>query len=190
MSLTVCIPVHYSHELQYNRLAHEIASYSKGYDVHILKHSNRGEKPIGHIRQQMLEQVTTPYVTFIDADDRIHQHYFKWVFKGIETGAKGIGFKGQITTNGRNPFEFIHSMKYISWHDKVVNKKKVYFRPLNHLNPIQTEIAKQIGYAGLKHGEDLDYSNRLVKSGLIKMEDEYFIDAIMYYYLYQPYKRR
>ena len=136
----------------------------------------------------MLEQVKTPYVTFIDADDRIHQHYFKWVFKGIESGAKGIGFKGQITTNGQRPCEFIHSMRYTKWSDAMVNRQRVYYRPLNHLNPILTDIAKQIGYTALRHGEDLSYSNRLVESGLIKKEDEYFIDGCMYYYLYKSKK--
>ena len=58
-----------------------------------------------------------------------------------------------------------------------------------HLNPIRTDIAKQIGYINLKHGEDLDYSNRLKASGLVKLEDEHFIDETMYYYLYVP-KRR
>jgi hypothetical protein len=153
-----------------------------------MKHSNRGEHTIGEIRQMMLEQVTTPYVTFIDADDRIHQHYFKWVYKGIEAGAKGIGFKGQITTNGQRPFEFIHSMQYPKWEDRIVDRKRVYLRPLNHLNPIKTEIALQIGFTALRHGEDFSYSNRLVESGLIKREDEYFIDGCMYYYLYKSKK--
>lgn len=188
MSLTVCIPVHYRHELLYNSLSSQISAYSRGFDVQLMKHSNRGEHTIGEIRQMMLEQVTTPYVTFIDADDRIHQHYFKWVFKGIEAGAKGIGFKGQITTNGQRPCEFIHSMKYTKWSDAMVNRQRVYYRPLNHLNPILTDIAKQIGYTALRHGEDLSYSNRLVESGLIKKEDEYFIDGCMYYYLYKSKK--
>lgn len=188
MILSVCIPVHHRHEIQFNALSHQISSYSKGFPVQIIKHSNRGEQSIGNIRQMMLKQVNTPFVTFIDADDKIHQHYFKWVFKGIDAGAKGIGFKGQITTNGQRPFEFVHSMKYTKWYDEIVNRQRVYYRPLNHLNPIMTSIAKEIGYTDLKHGEDLSYSNRLVQSGLITHSDEYFIDGCMYYYLYRSKK--
>jgi len=188
MSLTVCIPVYFKHEHLYQSLQAQIGSYSKGYDIHLMKHPNRGEKTIGEIRQMMLQHVTTPYIAFIDADDRIHQNYFKEVFKGIEQGAKGIGFKGQITTNGTRPHEFIHSMKYDKWHDKIVGRQRVYYRPLNHLNPIRTDIALQIGYTALRHGEDLSYSTRLVESGLIKESEEYFINDIMYYYLYKTRK--
>ena len=189
MSLTICIPSYFKHELVFNQLAHSITSQINGRDVVLMKHSNRGEKSIGAYRQMMLDQVTTDYVTFIDADDRISKTYIDQVFKGIERGAKAIGFKGQITTNGVRPYTFIHSMKYSKWAEERINRTLVYTRPLNHLNPIRTDIAKEIGYVNLKHGEDLDYSNRLKASGLVKLEDEYFIDETMYYYLYVP-KRR
>jgi hypothetical protein len=80
-------------------------------------------------------------------------------------------------------------MRFSKWADVRNRGTITYQRPLNHLNPIRTDIAKQIGYINLKHGEDLDYSNRLKASGLVNLEDEHFIDEIMYYYLYVP-KRR
>lgn len=186
--LSILIPVHKKHEVLFNSLSAQIMAYAKDLPVQIIKLSNNGEKTIGEFRQQMIEMVDSPYLCFIDADDRIHQNYFKNVFQGIESGAKGIGFKGQITTDGRNPLEFIHSMKYNKWSDSLVNGKRVYYRPLNHLNPIMTDIALKIGYTALTHGEDFSYSNRLVQSDLIQPDEEYFIDDIMYFYLYKTKK--
>ena len=189
MNLTICIPTYFKHDMLFNQLANSITAQIKGRDVVIMKHANRGEKSIGEYRQMMLDQVSTDYVTFIDADDRISPKYIEKVYEGIDKGAKAVGFKGQITTNGRSPFTFIHSMRFSKWADVRNRGTVTYQRPLNHLNPIKTDIAKQIGYVNLKHGEDLDYSNRLKASGLVTLEDEHFIDEIMYYYLYVP-KRR
>lgn len=189
MSLTICIPTYYKHELMLNGLTNSIAMQIKSRDVVVMKHVNKGERSIGEYRQMMLEQVETDYIAFIDADDRISAKYIEKVYEGIDKGAKAIGFKGQITTNGQRPFTFIHSMRFSKWADVRNRGTITYQRPLNHLNPIRTDIAKQIGYINLKHGEDLDYSNRLKASGLVKLEDEHFIDEIMYYYLYVP-KRR
>jgi Glycosyl transferase family 2 len=186
MSLTICVPVYHKHEMLFNQLANTITSQIKGRDVVIMKLLNRGEKTIGEYRQEMLDQTSTEYITFIDADDRIAPKYMDKVFEGIERGAKAIGFKGQITTNGRNPFTFIHSMRYKKWADVRNRGTVVYQRPLNHLNPIKTEIARQIGYGKLRHGEDLDYSMRLMQSGLVTQSEEHFIDEILYYYLYVP----
>lgn len=188
MMLSVCIPYHERDTLSYNRLVVELNRMAEtgGYNVAFLSIPNKGERKRGWYRQHLLENVMTKYVTFIDADDRVSSDYFFHVYKGIEQGALGIGFKGQITTNGRNPFTFVHSTRYPNWHEKRVNGKLQYFRPLNHLNPMLTEIALKIGYnTELHHGEDLDFSNRLKASGLISLKDEYFVDSIMYHYLYR-----
>lgn len=186
MNLTVCIPTFFKHEHQSISLMQQIAQQTQGIDVRIFKLPNRGEKSIGEYRQIMLDQVDTKYIVFIDADDRIHPDYFKHVMKGMEKDVDAIGFKGEITTNGQRPHIFIHSTKYKKWADERHGSKITYTRPINHLNPVKTDIARQIGYNKLKHGEDLDYSMRLSQSGLIK--SEHFIDQVIYYYLYNPRK--
>lgn len=186
MSLTVCIPTYFKHEPKSMSLMQQIAQLTTGLDVRIFKLPNRGEKTIGEYRQIMIDQVDTEYVVFIDADDRIHPKYFELVFNGINKGVDAIGLKGEITTNGQRPFTFIHSVKYSKWAEVREKGKITYVRPINHLNPIKTSIARQIGYNNLKHGEDMDYSMRLSQSGLIK--SEHFIDQVIYFYLYQSRK--
>lgn len=186
MNLTVCIPTFHKHELKAMSLMQQIAQLTKDLDVRIFKLPNKGEKTIGEYRQIMIDQVDTEYVVFIDADDRISPKYFELVFDGIRKGVDAIGLKGEITTNGQRPFTFIHSSKYKKWADVREKGKLTYVRPINHLNPIKTSIAKQIGYNNLKHGEDMDYSMRLSQSGLIK--SEHFIDQVIYFYLYNSRK--
>ena len=187
--LTVCIPYRNKDALFYNRLIVVLNKYAEGYPVQFMSLPNDGTRSIGQYRQQLLDNVDTPYICFIDADDEVNPSYFKEVFKGIEQGADAIGFTGLITTDGKNPHTFEHSCRYDKWFDKRIKGRVFYYRPINHLNPIKTEIARQIGYNDLKHGEDYDYSLRLAKSGLINHEDEYFIHGQpMYYYRYRSRK--
>lgn len=165
-----------------------LSKYAHGYPVQFMSLPNNGSRTIGSYRQQMLESVQTPYITFIDADDDVNRLYFNHVFEGIEQGKLVIGFKGIITTNGLNPHHFEHSCRHKTWHDKRMKGKIHYYRPLNHLNPIKTDIALQVGYPDLTHAEDFDYSMRLSKLGLITPQDEHFVDAPMYYYLYRSKK--
>ncbi len=188
MMLTVCIPYRLRDKPFYDRLIFDLHSYIGHHPVQISSLPNNGQKTIGEYRQELLNSVTTPYVCFIDADDKVHRDYFNSVFKGISYGAKVIGLKGEITTSGRNPSPFTHSVKISKWHDKTINRVRHYYRPPNHLNPILTDIAKQVGYSPLRHGEDLDYSTRLSEMNLLRPEDEYMPLHIMYYYLYRPRK--
>lgn len=185
--LTVCIPyLQPRDEVAYKSLIVQLSYYADGFPVEFLSLPNRGGKR-GHFRQQLLEQVTTDYVVFIDADDRVNAEYFKLTMEGIAAGADCIGLKGIITTDGRHPFEFEHSLKHKKWFERIENGRKKYFRPINHLNPIKTKIALQVGYnPNLDHGEDLDYSMRLSESGLLKTE--HFIDKPIYYYQYKARK--
>jgi hypothetical protein len=56
------------------------------------------------------------------------------------------------------------------------------FRPLNHLNPVKTEIARKIKFPEKNFAEDSDYCDRLMESKLIKTE--YVFDQIFYHYMF------
>jgi glycosyltransferase involved in cell wall biosynthesis len=186
MTLTVCIPFHTRDATHARLLQAKIEAYSKDSDITLLLLPNNGEYTIGEFRHRMIMKVQTKYLVFIDADDLITPDYFRLVDEGMKLDVDAIGFKGIITTNGRMPFEFIHSSRYKKWEEVKDRGSKKYLRPINHLNPIKTEIAQKIGYKALKHAEDLDYSMRLSESGLIK--SEHFIDKVIYHYLYRSKK--
>ena len=166
--LTVCIPYRHKDARFYDPLIQQLHAYAKNYPVEFMSLPNDGSRSIGDYRQQ------------------VNAKYFELVFEGLAQGVDCVGFRGLITTDGRNPHVFEHSVDHTTWFEKRKNGRVEYFRPINHLNPIKTDIARQIGYSDLKHGEDFDYSMRLSKSGLIK--SSYFVPETIYYYRYRSRK--
>ena len=139
---------------------------------------------IGAKRQRAVEECKSKYINFIDDDDLVPANYVARIMQELKYMPYGVGFRGIITSNNIKPVEFVHrsGLRYI---DKAFRSNDCYIfhRPLNHLNPVLTDIAKEIGYGNINHGEDKDYSVRLSESGLIK--DDCFIDEFMYFYQYR-----
>ena len=92
----------------------------------------------------------------------------------------GIGFWG-IYYVSQNPIMKFNHANNNAGHFK---KDGLQYRPLNHLNPVRINIAKKIGYPEKNFGEDSDYCDRLLESGLIK--SEFNFNEVMYHYLFDP----
>jgi len=114
----------------------------------------------------------------------VPSHYVNAILSKMKYLPDGIGFRGIITSNNIKPVEFVHraGLRYI---DKVFRSSDCYIfhRPLNHLNPVKTEIAQQIGFKDWWTFSDKDYSVRMAESGLIT--DDVFIDEFLYFYQYR-----
>ena len=78
-----------------------------------------------------------------------------------------VGFTGKYYINGIPSMIFKHANTYGG---NYRDQNNIQYRPCNHLNPVRTSIARQIGFADKNHGEDSDYSDRLLASGLIRRE--------------------
>ena len=144
-------------------------------DIHI---AHEVDLTIGEKRNFLLENAPGEYVCFIDDDDDISDNYIDLLIEGINKGVDCCSLKGIITTDGENPKPFTHSLDYSEWFEK----NGVYFRGINHLNCVKTSIAREIGFPEKNHGEDYDYSMKLMKSGLLKTEHK--IEETIYYYKY------
>ncbi len=83
MNLTVCIPYRLRDKGFYDRLIFDLHSFIGQHPVTIAALPNNGTKTIGEYRQMLLSSVKTDYITFVDADDKIHRNYFDSTFKGI-----------------------------------------------------------------------------------------------------------
>ena len=166
-----------------DRLLNQIADYSKDYfsetELEIYSNDNVNIS-IGEKRNLLLDVAKGKYIAFIDDDDSITEHYFKEIRKGIDGDYDCCSLRGIITWNGGNPELFEHSIKYTAWN--TTNNEIKYERFPNHLNCIKSEIAKQVNFIELNHGEDKDWSYKLNETGLIKTE--HFIDEIIYNYQY------
>jgi len=155
--------------------------------VQVIVIKDNKEHSIGEKRQYAVDSCTTKYMNFIDDDDMISTNYVEYILAHLKRDVYGVGFKGIITTNSKHPLEFVHRAG-LKWSDKPERYDGAvrYLRPLNHLNPIMTSIAKEIGYKSISMGEDYDYALRLAESGLVK--DKTFIDQFLYYYQYRSNK--
>lgn len=139
---------------------------------------------VGAKRQRALEECKSEYINFVDDDDLVPANYVNKILDKLKYMPCGVGFRGIVTSNNIKPVEFVHraGLRYI---DKAFRSTDCYIfhRPLNHLNPIRTEIALQIGFQDWWTFSDRDFSIRLAESGLIT--DDVFIDEFLYFYQYR-----
>lgn len=148
----------------------------KTKDIEILVESDGGEMMIGDKRNILLENSSGKYVSFIDDDDDISPDYVSKVLKAIKKEPDCCGLEGTITTNGRRPKKFIHSLQYKKWFEK----NGIYYRNPNHLNAIKREIALKVGFSSKSHGEDRDFSMAV----LPYLKTEEYISGPIYFYKY------
>lgn len=143
---------------------------------------------VGAKRNSLLQRATGEWLCYIDSDDDINPKYVELLLEGIQKGVDCCSLKGVMTTNGKNPEIFEHSLIYDKWETIETAKEGEvkYIRTPNHLSCIKASIAKQFSFPEIRYGEDHIYSKALNNSGLLKTE--HYINEILYYYLYTPNK--
>ena len=150
-------------------------------DIEILVNIDDGTKSVGQKRNEILDRAKGEYVCFIDDDDLVDEEYTSLIMKTIRENEDldCVGFSGMYYVDGNQVMLFKHAKEY-GGHYK--DGFGIQHRPVNHLNPVKTEYAKQIRFPEQDFGEDSDYCDRLLESGLLK--NEVIIDKIMYHYLW------
>jgi glycosyltransferase involved in cell wall biosynthesis len=143
-------------------------------EVEMLAVSDNGEKTIGQKRNELLEAAKGDYVVFVDDDDMVSPFYIYGIFQAIKDNPDCVGIEGIITQRGIGPKKFVHSLKYDHWFEK----DEIYYRYPNHLNPIKREIALECKFPDLSHGEDKEFSDKILKH----LKTEVFINGPIYYY--------
>lgn len=138
-------------------------------------------KTVGQKRNEVLSNAKGKYICFIDDDDLVSNMYIHNICLKLNKNIyDAIGFYGIFYNNGNKQLLFHHANSngghYL--------KNNIQYRPLNHLNPVRTEIARTIGFPLKNFSEDTEYCDRLFESNLIKTE--FVFDAVMYHYLWSP----
>jgi len=184
---TIAILTIKGREKYYQRLKSSLDIQVADKPIQIIVLKDNKERSIGDKRQLALELAQTKYISFIDDDDVISNNYCDIILNELKNDVDGVGFRGIITSPMSRVMEFVHKagLKYSDKPEKYQGSL-VYTRPLNHLNPIKLEYAKQIGFKDLNMGEDHDFSLRLAESNLI--QNDVFIDEYLYFYQYRPNK--
>ena len=137
--------------------------------IEIMVNADNGEKSVGQKRNEILFSANGRFISFVDDDDQISKDYVKWIVNCIERERRldSIGFTGKYYIDGAFFMYFKHANRYGG---NFRGQDRIQYRPCNHLNPVRTSIARQIGFVDKNHGEDSDYSDRLFFSGLIRTE--------------------
>ena len=165
-------------EKVFQRLLKNLASQWTD-DIEILV--SETDLAVGEKRNQLLDAASGEYIAFVDDDDDVHKKYVKMIMKAIKTKPDCVGMQGVIHRHGMEGYLFKHSIKCKEW--KEDDKKKLYYRTPNHLNPVKRELAKKVRFVDkMNYGEDNEYAHRLRKS----LETEVFIEEPIY--LYYNYK--
>ena len=165
----------------YNSLISELNKQIKNCNaenkIEILTETDNGENSVGKKRNNIIDKAKGEYVCFIDDDDMITEIYVSKTLKALETKPDVVELVGFLP---KYNLPFIHNLN-CGGHFK---KDGIQFRTPNHLNTIKTEIARQVRYQEISHGEDQDYSHRLWASELMKTES--LIGERMYIYQFNP----
>ena len=146
--------------------------------VRVTAYRNQGERPLGQIRQALLDHADAQYVCFIDDDDLVHRQYVETVLPLLD-GVDYIGWQQQLFINGRKADRVTyHSLRYREW----IETPMAWFRDVTHLNPIRLELARK---ARFDQGSPEDYN--WVRAVRPYVETEHYIEGTcMYYYLAEP----
>jgi hypothetical protein len=158
----------------------ETTPYSFKHRIEIIVNSDNKQKTVGQKRNECVLKAKGKYISFIDDDDMVSDAYIPKICRKLNSNLyDGIGFWGLYYVNDNPTMWFNHANINGGHFKDNLGRQR---RPLNHLNPIKTEISKQILYPEKNYGEDSDYCDKLLNSGLIK--NEYNFEEVMYHYLW------
>jgi hypothetical protein len=149
-------------------------------DIEVVVLRNRGGRDIGEYRQALVADARGIYVSHVDDDDRIPDHYCKSILGALETGPDYVGFKVAVNDLSQRRLDekyqtYVadHSLAYDRWHQQ----GNRFYRDVTHLNPIRRRLALQAVFSGA-YAEDKEWADQVRPH----VQSQVYIDDILYYY--------
>lgn len=145
-------------------------------EVETLANVDSGEKTIGQKRNELLYAAKGEYVVFVDDDDLVSPRYVQNILNAISYKSPDCcGIEGEVVLSKQIKKKFMHSLKYKEWFED----ENGYYRSPNHLNPIKREIALNVGFENISHGEDKIFSQKILPF----LQTEVYIKGPIYLYI-------
>lgn len=182
MRLSILIPTLPARVHLLNRLLQGLLPQVDTSNIEVLFSSDRGCS-IGEKRNRMVGQATGDYISFIDDDDVISNHYIPQIMEGINKGVDCCGLTGLYKPDNGKEQIFIHSIQYKEFFER----DGILYRCPNHLNAVKREHALKCPFPHWERSEDSNYAFQLRDAGLLK--SEHMITDIIYTYEYVSDKR-
>lgn len=195
MILSIQIPTVLGREAKfrmlYEHLREQVREYGLRREVEIISRKDNKEMSIGYKRWKLYQMSKGMYSVQIDDDDSVPFEFCNRVIGEIklyfETHGKYpdcIGYIEDVTVDGVKQGKSIFSKEYPDWIEKLsppvihgvhqcVRVRTPFFK-----TPIKTDICLKVGVADMRHGEDHDFSRRI----LPHLKTEAFIPEVMYNY--------
>lgn len=149
---------------------------TEAYDgaVNVVALYNNGERPLGEVRQDLLEHATSDYVSFVDDDDKVPAYFVDEVMTRLDGVVDYVGWQLQCYVDGVKYLPTYHSIRYKHWS----NDRNGYYRDVSHLNPIKRTIALRGNFRKSEPPEDVNWVNQVRRH----VKTEHYVDRVMYYY--------
>lgn len=137
---------------------------------------NNGERPLGEVRQALVEDATGDYVSFIDDDDVVPHYFVPEIITALdqEPVVDYVGFQLQCYVDGTELKPTYHSLRYKQWWDD----DSGYYRDVSHLNPVRRELALRVDFRVGEPPEDVSWVDQLRPY----VKTERYVDKVMYRY--------
>lgn len=161
---------------RFERVVNELLPQTESYDgaVRLCAFFNRGEHPLGHVRQALVEHVTSTYVSFVDDDDLVPSFHVDSVMSVLPDEPDYVGWRMQCFADGVALKPTVHSLRYTGWFDD----ENGYYRDVSHLNPIRRDLALRADFRRGEPPEDVSWADQVRPH----VHGESFVDRVMYYY--------
>jgi hypothetical protein len=160
---------------RFQRVLDQLLPQTESYDGRVTVSAlyNHGERKLGDVRQDLIDDATSDYVSFVDDDDILPDYYVAEVVPWLGK-VDYVGWRMQCYIDGKKMKPTFHSLRYRRW----TENHKGYYRDVSHLNPVRTELARKVNYRTISPPEDFGWANRMRPH----LKSEGYIDRIMYYY--------
>lgn len=163
----------------YDKLTAQIYSLGLQHEIEIISFKDNRENKIGFKRNSLITQSNGEYVNFLDDDDDVHENYIKMIYDALQNNPDCVKLLGVMTTQGKHPQKFIHSVKY---NNNYGYEDGAFVRPPNHLSTMKRSVACQFLFPETNFAEDKDWAMRIAESGLLKNESAIEVPYYFYYY--------
>jgi glycosyltransferase involved in cell wall biosynthesis len=152
--------------------------------VEIVALFNHGDRPVGVLRQELLEAARGEYISFVDDDDMVEPDYVPAITAAMGTRPDFIAFEHAYYVDGvRQPCRIVTGIGYDGWHDGYANDGWLLLvRDVTHINPVRRDVALRARFPGQRSGEDYAYIAQLRPL----LRSQVSIGRVMYHYRHRP----
>lgn len=178
----ILIPTVASREATFLRLLNVLLPQLDPYvgRVKVIAWRNGGSPTLGEIRDRLVSDAGTDYVSFIDDDDLVSEDYVSEIVAGLSGRPDHVGFLLDYHVAGAYRETVQHT---IAGPRRWCRFRGVLHRDLTHVDPIRRELALRGSFV-VRRGRPEDRAwVRTVRS---HVRTEHFIPRSMYRYLYDP----